>query len=305
MPELPEVETVAQELDHKLKGKTVKSVSVLLGKIVSLGPGTVSNLRTTTQKQVDKFVSLVKKQKISSVSRRAKIIIFDFQGPLAILVHLKMTGQFIYLKKEELGRKVRIINKSTAPQVSLPCKFTHVIFTFTDDSKLFYNDVRQFGYLKLISDAELPHVKELREFGPEPLSSKFTYPVFESILAKRPKMKIKQFLTEPKLIAGIGNIYSDEILFRSGIKPSRVVRSLKPREKRSLFSAIPNILKKGIATKGSSVGDFIRTDGSWGTMGKHHFVYLRSGKPCKVCGTLIKSEKFGGRTGSFCPHCQK
>jgi formamidopyrimidine-DNA glycosylase len=304
MPELPEVETVVRELGRKLKGKIIAKVEVRLSKVVALGPGTLSPVRTHSPNVAAAFTQKLVGQKILSVKRRAKLLIFDFAGPLCMLVHLKMTGQFVYLKRSELNKKIRIINKAEAPLHALPCPYTHVIFTFRDSSKLFYNDVRQFGYLKLVSDKELPHVKELAEFGPEPLDKKFTLSVFQVILKRRPKAKIKQLLIDPKLIAGIGNIYSDEILFRVKLRPTRAVISLSRSEISTLFAAIPFILKKGIASHGSSVGDFVRTDGSWGSMGKHHFVYGRAGEKCKVCGSMIKSTKFGGRTSSFCPKCQ-
>jgi len=216
-----------------------------------------------------------------------------------------MTGQFIYFRKSQLQKRVRILNKPTAPLLSLPTKYTHVIFTFTDGAKLFFNDTRQFGYLKLVSDAELPHVRELQEFGPEPLARAFSSQVFENILKRRPNMPIKQLLVDQSLIAGIGNIYSDEISFRAKVRPARRVKTLNEKERHAVFAAIPFILKKGIAAKGSSVGDFVRTDGSWGTMGKYHYVYMRAGQPCKICGTMIRSMKFGARTSSFCPKCQK
>ena len=109
---------------------------------------------------------------------------------------------------------------------------------------------------------------------------------------------------DPKLIAGIGNIYSDEILFHARVHPGRKVIKITISESGKIFSNIKKVLKKGIETKGSSVGDFIRPDGKWGTMGKYHFVYGRAGQKCKKCGTIIKSEKFNGRTGSFCLKCQ-
>ncbi|MDP2933307.1 MAG: DNA-formamidopyrimidine glycosylase family protein [bacterium] len=385
MPELPEVETVVSELNHKLKGKTVRSVSVLRAKIVSLGPDTVSNIRRAGNSTAKSFAQKIKGQKIKSVSRRAKLLIFKFYpatanirnltpnpSPLSpflislprhgemsrrdreveplelplirpratfplkgegnnesyaervagdqvrlevaeageclfLLVHLKMTGQFIYLKKSELDKKIRIVNKINAAPVSLPAKHTHVVFTFTDGAKLFYNDVRQFGYLKLITDEQLSRVKEFADFGPEPLDKKFTLPAFFTVVKKAGNRKtpIKTLLMDSTFISGIGNIYSDEILFRARISPSRRIRSFKSAEINVLYRAIRFVLKKGIAAHGSSVGDFIRTDGSFGTMGKYHFVYGRAGESCKVCGTIIKSEKFGGRTGSYCPKCQK
>ncbi len=222
-----------------------------------------------------------------------------------MLVHLKMTGQFIYLKDSELDKKIRLINSSTAPLYKLPSPYTHIIFVFSDGSKLFYNDVRQFGYLKLVHDKEIEKVPELAEYGPEPLSLEFSLLRFFTAVKKRSKTRIKQLLCDQKIIAGIGNIYSDEILFRAKIRPDRKVSRIKNQELRAIFKAIPYILKKGIAAHGSSVGDFVRTDGSWGSMGKYHFVYGRGGLPCKVCGTIIKTMKFSGRTGSYCPKCQR
>ncbi|OGE82765.1 MAG: hypothetical protein A3B95_01815, partial [Candidatus Doudnabacteria bacterium RIFCSPHIGHO2_02_FULL_43_13b] len=189
--------------------------------------------------------------------------------------------------------------------VHLPTKATHVIFEFTDGSKLFYNDFRQFGYLKLVTDKELPNVPELQNYGPEPISPKFAIAQFRDILARRPNMKIKQFLMDQSLIAGIGNIYSDEILFSAKVRPTRTVSSLKGEERRELFKGIKKILQDAVDHHGSSVGDFIRPDGDWGTYGQIHRVYGRAGQKCKVCGSMIKSLKFNGRTGSFCPQCQK
>jgi formamidopyrimidine-DNA glycosylase len=333
MPELPEVETVVCELNQKLKGKIVAKVEVRLSKVVALGPGTLSPKRTSSRNVAEAFARKLAGQKIFSVERRAKLLIFRFyrqqnvRNPtpspsservaegrvrlgtripegLSLLVHLKMTGQFIYLKKSELSKKIKIINQPDAKEFPMPGPYTHVIFTFRDGSKLFYNDLRQFGYLKLFTDKELPFVKELAEFGPEPLDKKFTIKVFEKILGRRPKAKIKQLLIDQMLIAGIGNIYSDEILFHAGVRPDRRVSSIQYQVSRKIFEQIKKVLRKGIAARGSSVGDFIRTDGSWGQMGKYHFVYGRAGEKCKVCGTTIKSMKFGGRTSAFCPKCQ-
>lgn len=308
MPELPEVETVVRELHKKLKGRAIESVDVFAPKVVSIGPGTVSNIRTGNQKSVDQFISNLKGQKILSVKRRAKLLIFDFSGPLSMLVHLKMTGQFIFedvsLRKKTEG-KYRLLNKLHAPLEQLPSKHTHVVFHFTDKSTLYFNDVRKFGYLKIVSDMEIEEVKELKGYGPEPLLKEFTYKVFESIVIKRPKGKIKLVLMDSSLIAGIGNIYSDEILYHAKVHPLRTVSSLSEKELKNIYKHIKPVLEKGIKAKGSSVGDFVRTDGTWGQMGKYHFVYGRKGLACKRCSTKIESVKLGGRTGSFCPNCQR
>ncbi|HEV8601082.1 MAG TPA: bifunctional DNA-formamidopyrimidine glycosylase/DNA-(apurinic or apyrimidinic site) lyase [Patescibacteria group bacterium] len=305
MPELPEVETVVRELRPRLKNKKIKEVRVLLPKMVALGPATLPNLRKTAGPTALKFAKSVKGQKISDVRRRAKIIIIDLAGKYAILVHLKMTGQLIFLDKKHLDKQIKLLNIENITPVRLPAKSTHVIFEFYDGSKLFYNDFRQFGYLKLVTDKELPNVRELQEFGPESLDKKFTFPIFNEILNRRPNAKLKQFLMEPKLIAGIGNIYSDEILYFAKIRPTRTAKSLKPEERKKLYQGIKKILTDAVGHYGSSVGDFVRPSGDWGSYGLLHKVYGRAGKKCSVCGTIIKSLKFNGRTGSFCPHCQK
>ncbi len=344
MPELPEVETVVSELHKKLKGKTIASVEVRKPKLISVGPKTVSNIRKVSKSKVKIFQELLAGQKVVSVKRRAKLLIFDLDrsltpsnsplekgrtrentfgpapllskerlgvvketGSLSMLVHLKMTGQFICenkaLRKKTNG-KYRILNRPTAPLVQLPCKFTHVIFHFSDESTLYFNDMRQFGYLKIVRDDEIGRVRELKEFGPEPFSKEFTCEKFKAAVKKRIKSPIKLVLMDPKVVAGIGNIYSDEILFHAGVRPERLVSRIKNQELSKIYEAIRPILKKGIEAKGSSVGDFVRTDGTWGQMGKYHFVYGRKGEDCKRCGTIIESTKLGGRTASFCPKCQ-
>lgn len=317
MPELPEVETVVRELRPLLKNKIIKDVRILMPKIVAMGPGTLSNLRQPSAGLAQAFAKTLKGKKFTNVSRRAKMIIMDLAGKparlndssrsggYAILVHLKMTGQLIFLDRKHLDKQIRLLNIETLKPLNLPAKSTHVIFEFTDGSRLFYNDFRQFGYLKLVTDLELPHVKELQDYGPEPLEKKFTLAVLQSILNKRPKAKLKQFLLEPNLIAGIGNIYSDEILFYAKVRPWRQVKSLKDFERKKLFLGIKKVLTDAVNHHGSSVGDFVRPDGDWGTYGKIHMVYGRAGDKCKVCGTIIKSLKLGGRTSSYCPKCQK
>ena len=318
MPELPEVQTIVSELNRKLKNRTIQSVVVNAPKIVGVGPAVLSPKRTTAASTVASFKKMLTGQKFLSVRRRAKLLIFGLSptsprlrrtsGPLSMLVHLKMTGQFIFEDKKlraKTGGKYRMLNKLTAPFVELPGKHTHVIFYFKDGSILYFNDIRKFGYLKLVKNNELSSVKELQEYGPEPLDKKFTYEVFEKATKKRPKGKIKQVIMDSKVVVGIGNIYSDEILFHAKVRPTRSVSSLSTADLKAIYKWIKPVLQKGIEAKGSSVGDFVRTDGTWGKMGKFHFVYGRKGKPCKHCGTIINSVKIGGRTGSFCPKCQK
>src|SRR6185369_13627473 len=169
MPELPEVETVVNELRPQLKNKKIKAVRVLMAKMVAMGPKTLSNLRKPGVLVAEEFSRTLKGKTITNVSRRAKIIIIDLAGKYTILIHLKMTGQLIFYSAKQLDKKIQLLNIKTTPFVHLPTKSTHVIFEFTDGSKLFYNDFRQFGYLKLVTDKELPQVAELQGYGPEPL----------------------------------------------------------------------------------------------------------------------------------------
>ncbi|MBX4205549.1 MAG: bifunctional DNA-formamidopyrimidine glycosylase/DNA-(apurinic or apyrimidinic site) lyase [Candidatus Doudnabacteria bacterium] len=305
MPELPEVETVVSELRPKLKNKIIKEVRVLLPKMVAVGPETLPNLRKTDESVALNFAKTLKGKKITDVSRRAKMIIIDLAGKFAVLVHLKMTGQLIFLDKKHLDKQLRLFNIETYKPVRLPAKSTHVIIEFTDGSRLYYNDFRQFGYLKLVTDEELAGVAELSGFGPEPLDKIFTYREFEKLFKKRPNASVKPWLMDPTIIAGIGNIYSDEIAYYAKIRPTRPVKSLKESEKKLLFKGIKKILQDAVDHYGSSVGDFVRPSGDWGTYGLLHKVYGRSGEKCKRCGTIIKSLKFNGRTGSFCPKEQK
>lgn len=340
MPELPEVETVVRELNKKLKGRTIKSVEVRVSKLIGIGPEGLGNKRQETRAKGEAFEKLLKGKRVLSVQRRAKLLIFSLaigsktlsasatkasppkgeskkvlramegEEELKMLVHLKMTGQFIFedkVLKKKTGSKYRILNKLSAPLVQLPGKHTHVIFQFTDGSTLYYNDVRKFSYLKIVKADELSAVQEINEYGPEPLSRGFTLGVFLMAVknASKKKISIKQFLMDNSVVVGIGNIYSDEILFMAKVRPERTVSSIKKQELSRIYSQIRPVLLQGIKTKGSSVGDFIRTDGTWGTMGKFHYVYGRRKQLCKLCGTIIESVKLGGRTGSFCPKCQK
>lgn len=308
MPELPEVHTVVTELNRKLHGRKIKRVAVHAAKLISIGPNTVSNIRDVEQKTVNQFTKLLTGRKIDSVRRRGKMLIFDLDGPLTILVHLKMTGQFIFEDQalaKQTGSQYRLLNKAAAPLVKLPSKHTHVVFYFTDGSTLYFNDIRKFGYMRVVLDKDLDQVKEFREYGPEPLEKTFTFEVFQSALKNRKKIPIKLALMDTKIVVGIGNIYSDEILFHARVRPDRKVENLTQRELKAIFEQIKPVLLAGIKYKGSSVGDFVRTDGKWGSMGKHHYVYGRKNQPCLSCATMISSMKLGGRTSSFCPKEQK
>lgn len=304
MPELPEVETIRRGLVRTIVGKTIKSVEVRLPKIISLGPATVSNIRKASKATALKFASLLRGHKIAGIKRRAKMLLIDLSGPYTLLVHLKMTGQLIFAKKQE-QKVMKIFNLVGSRRLELPHQYTHVIFTFTDGSRLYYNDIRQFGYLRLVPDNQIAEVRELADYGPEPLGKDFTFEYLLSKIKIRPKLTVKQFITEPKIVAGVGNIYSDEILYCAKIRPTRKVKNLQNAEWKALYKCTPQILKEAVLYQGSSVGDFFKVDGSEGRYGHIHRVYGRGGEHCRKCGGFIKTVKLGGRTSSYCPICQR
>lgn len=304
MPELPEVETIRRGLTKTILGKKIAGVEIRLPKIISVGPGTVSNIRVGSPRTIRTFRGLLRGHKFVKVSRRAKMLMLDLSGPLTLLVHLKMTGQLIYARKGE-RKVVKIFNSANSSTAVLPHRYTHVIFTFSDGARLFFNDLRQFGYLRLVKDEDVRKVKELSEYGPEPLSKDFTRDYLKQKSRSRQKLSVKQFLMEPKVLSGVGNIYSDEILYCAKIRPGRRVRALSKPDFQAIYRCVPQILKKAIKAQGSSVGEYFKVDGSEGAFGREHMVYGRYGEPCKTCGEIIKKIKLGGRTGSYCPYCQR
>jgi len=217
------------------------------------------------------------RKKIVGVRRRAKLLIIDFRDGSSLIFHLKLTGQLIFNGE--------------------PSRYTRKVLNFQDGSRLVFNDLRKFGWYKIVKKS-----REMEEkFGPEPL--KMNFKTFESILEKRPKAKIKPLLMDQKMIAGIGNIYSDEILFASGIRPMRLVKTLKKPEIKKIFQNIKKILEKAIKAKGSSVEHYVDACGQKGNYVKQHKAYQQ--KKCSVCGKQIIKMKINGRSAHFCPKCQK
>jgi formamidopyrimidine-DNA glycosylase len=270
MPELPEVETVRRGLQRSIVGRTIATFDC------------------DTKKMLNHPLPFYRKTlsglKVLNVDRRAKMLIIKLTGEWNILAHLKMTGQLIF--------------------GSHPNRFTHATFTFRDKTRLFFNDVRKFGWLRLFKDAEL--AKQLdHDLGPEPLDHHFTLEVFRRELAKRPNNRVKQFLMDNKNVVGIGNIYSDEICYFARVRPDRRVKSLKEQEVSLLFRGIKNILNEAIKYEGTSISDYVNAAGEAGAYTRFLKVYGRYGEQCHKCRGEIKRSRIGGRTSSFCPKCQK
>lgn len=271
MPELPEVETIKRQLNTRIKGKRIKNIRVNLAKIVKC--------------PVKDFKRMVVNSRIEQIKRRAKLLIIKLSNNYDLLIHLKMTGQLIFNGQ--------------------PNKHTHLIFYFKDKTQLLYNDLRQFGFVKLIEGKNLEDYLKKESYGPEPLSKEFTLELFKDLLKRRKKLRIKPFLMNQQIIAGIGNLYADEILFYAGVRPTRRAQSLKLDEIRKVFKQIKRVLEIGIKKKGSSAEDYLDADGREGNFVPLIQVYQRTGQPCKKCGAKIERIKIGQRSAHFCPKCQK
>jgi len=286
MPELPEVQTIVDELNEKIKGRVIEDVWV--GK----------------KKLIKNFsVSELKGKKIVQVARRAKYIIIELSDDLILLVHLKMTGHFL------LG-KWKTEKDESFPAIEGPIKddpynsYVHIIFYLDSGEELGFSDLRQFGKMELYTKKEFSNLKEIKELGPEPFSKAFTLDYFKSIVKKK-KTNIKKLLLDQEKIAGIGNIYSSEILFLSKINPERKTESLTEEEMESIYEAIKIILKKALALKGTSMSDYRRLKGNKGNYQSSVLVYGRKGMKCLDCNGIIRYVKIGSRGTFYCPHCQK
>lgn len=272
MPELPEVETIKESLKHKILFKKIKEVEVSCAKLIQF-PESLE------------FAKNIKNKKIKGLERRGKYLIIKLTYNSNLVVHLGMTGQLIY---------------SDFP--SEIDKHTHLLFHFEDSSQLQYRDVRKFGCLWLVKDGWLRFVSGLAQLGPEPLGEEFTLEYFQKLLDK--KSIIKYLLLSQKNLAGLGNIYVDEILFRAGISPERAAMDLTPREGEKLYHCIRLVLEEAVRARGSSVVNYIDGEGKKGSFQKYLRVYRRAGELCFTCKTPIKRIVLAGRGTYYCPKCQ-
>ena len=290
MPELPEVHTIVVGIKNKIVGKTIKSVDVRVAKIVG-GNG-------------DLFKKAVEESKVIGVRRFAKIIVIDLNNNYSMLIHLKLTGQLVLVSKGAKGETEKNIggHLSKIYEQPLPHNHTHIIFSFTDGSHLYFNDLMKFGYIKAVKTSEVEKRPEITKLGPEPLGG-WTLAEFENRLVKKPKSRIKLVLMDQSFVSGIGNIYANEILFYARVRPDRLIGSLTENEKKRIFDGIQFILKKGIEMGGSSENTYVNLDGKKGNFMDYAKVYQQ--KICKVCGGRIIKQQLGGRGTYYCPNCQK
>lgn len=293
MPELPEVETIKRELSKVLKGKTILGVDILWWK-------------TVTPTSVDNFSKIIIGKKVLSLERRAKMLLIHLDSQISLIIHLKMTGQLIFVPHQKSGsaKAGKIISGGhPTNDVQTPGRHTRLIFAFKDESKLYFNDLRKFGWIKILDEKLKKYIDT--EIGIEPLSKNFTMVKFNMILKRYPNRTVKQILLDQKLIAGIGNIYADESAYLAGILPMRKVKTLKKKELTDLHKNIIAVLKLSIQKKGTSSRNYLRSNGQKGGFVPFLMVYGRKGEKCKKCGAIIKKIKHAGRGTHFCPVCQK
>lgn len=288
MPELPEVETVRLGLDRLLPGLIVKSVTCQNPKSFSATPAAVK-----------KFLTGVA---VSQVNRRAKVLMIELSSQQTLLIHLKMTGQLVF-QSRSVHFGAGHPNNSLVGR--LPDKSTRVTFEFTDGSRLFFNDQRKFGWIRLLPTADVDGIDLIQKLGPEPLETQFTWQVLNERLQRRLRTNIKAALLDQTVIAGIGNIYADESLWGAKIHPQTLVQQLSTPQVKALHNSIVTVLQLSLQYGGSTDRNYVDAEGHKGSYLSFAKVFRREGQACPRCGTTIVKIRVAGRGTHLCPHCQK
>lgn len=308
MPELPEVETTVQGLQRKLSGLTILDVWSDLPKNTISRPDyrqTIKYLPFFTS-----FKKTVKNKKVISVRRRAKNILIELEGGNTILIHMKMTGHLMignYIYNKQNNQWAPAPDEKNVALRDPFNRFLHVVFSLSNKKQLVFSDARKFGKITLLSTSDIHNSSHLGHIGPEPLETSFTNKKFADRLQTRPQGKIKQVLMDQAIVAGIGNIYSDEMLWIAGIHPLSRVNAIPPKLLQKLYTAMKKVLKNGIDFGGDSTSDYRDIDGKPGKFNYHHRAYQKTGAPCTYphCKGVIKRVIIGGRSAHFCPSHQK
>lgn len=321
MPELPEVQTIVNDLNKTIKG------SKILGVIYC------DNKKAFKGITFDKFKKDIKGRQILSVKRRAKYIIVNLSGDSprgirsnsansgiiprgkVLIIHLKMTGHLLIISNAKfqmsnLGSpsaitidKGRWVGKNLSEELQDPRnQFIHLILELSGNKILAFSDVRKFGVIRLENSDYLASLES--KLGPEPLDTKFDLDQFRKLL-EGSNGKIKAVLMDPSRIAGIGNIYGDEILFKAGVRPDRRVKTLTKNEIEKIFKSIRPVLERALKYRGSSESDYRDASGKKGDYQNHSYVYRKEKQKCGKCGGEIRKIRIGQRSAHYCTVCQK
>jgi formamidopyrimidine-DNA glycosylase len=288
MPELPEVETVRIGLSKLVIGKTIASVEFDWPKSFPNADADVAEFLVGAT--------------IANVERRAKVLLVELSSKYSLVIHLKMTGQLVYRSKTvDFGAG----HPSASLVNPLPDKSTRVTLTFTDKSRLFFNDQRKFGWVRLLPTVEVPQLDFFQKVGPEPLSDDFTWQNMRERLLRRRNTNVKAALLDQTVVAGVGNIYADESLWGAKIHPITMVRALTDKEFKALHKALREVLRLSIDKGGSSSHTYVDAEGNKGSYMTFANVFRREGQACPRCGTIIVKTRVAGRGTHLCPFCQK
>lgn len=305
MPELPEVHTTVTGLQKVLPKLSITDVWSDMWSMSNLAKNTIKD-----RSYFPYFKKYALNQKVLQVRRRAKHILIDLSNGFTIIIHMKMTGHLMYGKyvqnKKYDGRQWPWIPvEKNSPLLDPYNRHIHVVFTLSDKKHLVFCDSRKFGTI-VVEKTDTLHTERLAHLGPEPLETIFTKSDFEKRIMKSPTRAIKTVLMDQSIIAGIGNIYSDEMLHRSHILPTRTPKSLTTQEVSLLFKSMKEVLLKGIDFGGDSTSDYRNIKGERGSFHANHLVYLRTKEKCltKNCKGTIHKKTINGRSAHFCTMCQ-
>lgn len=288
MPELPEVETVRRGLSRLIINKMVSAVAYDFPKGFP-----------NSQSDIDEFLVGAS---IIDVRRRAKVLMIDLSSAYTLVIHLKMTGQLVYVGKDS---RFGAGHPNGSLIGRLPDKSTRVTFEFTDGSHLYFNDQRKFGWARLFPTLEVPNIDFMQRVGPEPLSDDLTPAAFTARFARRQNSCIKAALLDQTVIAGVGNIYADESLFMARIHPETRVRSVTGEQFHDLYHAVRDSMFLSIEKGGSTDKNYVNAEGQKGSYLTHALVFRKEGQPCPRCGTEIIKTRVAGRGTHICPNCQR
>lgn len=300
MPELPEVQTTANILNKKIKDLTILDVWTDYDSAFHKGKKNIKD-----KKYFPFFKKEILNRKVLNVERRAKNVLINVSGNKTILVHMKMTGHLLYGKYFFNGKKW------FPPEDGLlddPYnRFIHLAFSLSNKHTLVLSDTRKFAKVFVFDTDKMSDIADIKKLGPEPLDKRFTYKIFKEQLLKKPNGKIKTVLMEQEIISGIGNIYSDEVLWMSSIHPTERVKEIKEEQLKILFKNIIKVLNESIKVGGDSMSDYRNPLGEKGGYQKIHKVYRRVGEKCKIrnCKGIIRRIKVGGRSAHYCDIHQK
>lgn len=286
MPELPEVQTVIDDLNKKIKGDAIIDFWSEFEKSIK-------------GKTLDEFKKAIRGRKILGARRIGKNIFIDLSGGMTLYIHLKMTGHLL-VKNSKL--KVKSNGSYFDDKVN---QYIRHSWRLKSGRTLEFSDLRKFGKIVLDSTENISHLKEIQGLGIDAMDDKFNLNFFEEILTRKEKSPIGIILMDQSLISGIGNIYRSEILFESGVLPERKAGRLTQEEKKKIFRNTKKILKKAIKYRGTSDSDYRDTSGAPGSFQKVMRVYNHEGEKCPKCGTMIVRGKIGQRSVFVCPVCQK